>query len=85
MDLGTWIDHAESQVVQTSWAALALMSARYPCSEPIEKAVKFVMSRQASVRNTHIAVNCRPSAKNQPFRMAHGLTVLLLEFTLGLA
>jgi len=50
MELGTWVDHAESQVVQTSWAALALMSARYPDPEPIEEAVKFVMSKQASVR-----------------------------------
>ena len=50
MELGTWVDHAESHVVQTSWAALALMSARYPRPGPIEKAVEFVMSRQASVR-----------------------------------
>jgi lanosterol synthase len=57
MELGTWVDHAESQVVQTSWAALALMSARYPDSEPIEKAVKFVMSKQASVRKLYVEVN----------------------------
>jgi squalene cyclase len=67
MELGTWVDHAESQVVQTSWAALALMSARYPCSEPIQKAVGFVMSKQASVRMPHIEVNCGLSTKMKPF------------------
>ncbi|EGN92185.1 hypothetical protein SERLA73DRAFT_99556 [Serpula lacrymans var. lacrymans S7.3] len=41
-----WIEHANSQVVQTCWAAMALMYASYPDPEPIEKAVKLVMSRQ---------------------------------------
>ncbi|PBK72268.1 terpene synthase [Armillaria solidipes] len=41
-----WIEHAESQVVQTCWATMALMYAEYPYPEPIEKAVQLVMSRQ---------------------------------------
>uniref|UniRef100_A0A0W0G8S3 Putative terpene synthase n=1 Tax=Moniliophthora roreri TaxID=221103 RepID=A0A0W0G8S3_MONRR len=41
-----WIDHENTQVVQTSWAAMALMYGRYPHAEPLEKAVKLVMSRQ---------------------------------------
>ncbi|KAF7798580.1 hypothetical protein EIP86_009802 [Pleurotus ostreatoroseus] len=45
-EIGAWVEHEESQVVQTSWAAMALMYARYPDPEPIERAVKLVMSRQ---------------------------------------
>ncbi|KAF9221375.1 terpene synthase [Gyrodon lividus] len=42
----TWIEHESTQVVQTCWATMALMYARYPNLEPIERAVKLVMSRQ---------------------------------------
>ncbi|KAE9408701.1 terpene synthase [Gymnopus androsaceus JB14] len=42
----TWIEHKDSQVVQTCWAAMALMYAGYPHPEPLEKAVKLVMDRQ---------------------------------------
>jgi len=45
----TWVEHEESQVVQTAWAVLSLIYARYPHPEPIEKGVKFVMSRQLPV------------------------------------
>jgi lanosterol synthase len=45
-----WVEHADSQVVQTCWATMALMYARYPFAEPLEKAVKLVMSRQLPVR-----------------------------------
>ncbi|KAG9312937.1 hypothetical protein JVU11DRAFT_6371 [Chiua virens] len=45
-EVGYWVDHENTQVVQTCWAAMALMYARYPYPEPIEKAVKLVMSRQ---------------------------------------
>ncbi|KAG9104304.1 Lanosterol synthase (Oxidosqualene--lanosterol cyclase) [Ceratobasidium sp. 370] len=45
---GVWVEHEMSQVVQTSWAALALMYAEYPHREPIERAVRLVMSRQLS-------------------------------------
>ncbi|KAI9511568.1 terpene synthase [Russula earlei] len=41
-----WVEHEETQVVQTSWAAMALMYAEYPYTEPITKAVALVMSRQ---------------------------------------
>ncbi|KAF8629085.1 hypothetical protein AX15_003578 [Amanita polypyramis BW_CC] len=41
-----WIEHENSQVVQTCWAAMSLMYAHYPYPEPIERAVKLVMSRQ---------------------------------------
>ncbi|KZP01638.1 terpene synthase [Calocera viscosa TUFC12733] len=43
---GQWVDHAMSQVVNTAWATLALIYAKYPQREPIERAVKLVMSRQ---------------------------------------
>lgn len=43
---GTWIQHEKSQVVQTCWATMALMYAKYPDPEPIRKAVKLVIDRQ---------------------------------------
>lgn len=46
---GAWVEHAESQVIQTCWAVMALMYARYPHAEPIERAVRLVMSRQRPV------------------------------------
>ena len=45
-----WVEKEESQVVQTAWAVMGLMYAKYPHPEPIERAVKLVMSRQLSVR-----------------------------------
>ncbi|TFK45957.1 terpene synthase [Heliocybe sulcata] len=41
-----WVEHKRTQVVQTAWAAMALMYAQYPDPVPIERAVKLVMSRQ---------------------------------------
>ncbi|KDR67988.1 hypothetical protein GALMADRAFT_257537 [Galerina marginata CBS 339.88] len=41
-----WVEHENTQVVQTCWAVMALMYAKYPHAEPIEKAVRLVMSRQ---------------------------------------
>ncbi|KAL6304502.1 terpenoid cyclases/protein prenyltransferase alpha-alpha toroid [Sparassis latifolia] len=41
-----WVEHEQTQVVQTCWAAMALMYARYPDPEPIKRAVRLVMSRQ---------------------------------------
>jgi len=55
-----WIEHEDTQVVQTSWAAMALMYAKYPYTEPIEKAVALVMSRQLPVRDFS-ATLCAPS------------------------
>ena len=44
-----WVEHEQTQVVQTCWAAMALIYAHYPYPEPIERAVKLVMSRQLPV------------------------------------
>lgn len=38
----------ESQVVMTSWAVIALLVARYPHREPVERGVNLVMGRQRS-------------------------------------
>ena len=45
-ETGQYVQHAESQVVQTCWAILGIMEAGFPHREPIEKAVKLVMGRQ---------------------------------------
>lgn len=44
-----WVEHEETQVVQTCWAAMSLMYAKYPYPDPIERAVNLVMSRQLPV------------------------------------
>ncbi|KAJ7187974.1 terpene synthase [Mycena filopes] len=41
-----YVQHEESQVVQTSWATMALMYAKYPDVAPIRSAVSLVRSRQ---------------------------------------
>ncbi|KKK12356.1 hypothetical protein P175DRAFT_0459005 [Aspergillus ochraceoroseus IBT 24754] len=41
-----YVQHEQSQVCQTAWASLALMEAGYPHKEPLEKAMKLMMSRQ---------------------------------------
>ncbi|KAG7124755.1 Lanosterol synthase like protein [Verticillium longisporum] len=42
-----WVEHQSgSLVVQTAWAALALMEAEYPDVGPIKRAIRFIMSRQ---------------------------------------
>ena len=48
-ELGAWVEHENTQVVQTCWAVMSLMYARYPYPEPIEKGVQLVMSRQRPV------------------------------------
>ena len=45
-EMGVYTPHANSQVVQTCWALIGLMEAKYPDREPLEKAVKLVMGRQ---------------------------------------
>lgn len=45
-----WVDHKDTQVVGTCWAAMALMYAKYPDPAPIANAVRLVMSRQLPVR-----------------------------------
>ncbi|RYP44398.1 hypothetical protein DL768_009130 [Monosporascus sp. mg162] len=41
-----WIQHERSQVVNTSWAMLALMHAGYPDSRPIQRGLELIQSRQ---------------------------------------
>lgn len=41
-----YIHHQRSQVVQTSWAILALLAAKYPEPEPIKRACQLIMSKQ---------------------------------------
>lgn len=48
-ELSAWVEHKDTQVVQTCWAVLALMHAKYPHAEPIERGVRLVMSRQHPV------------------------------------
>ena len=43
---GVYTPHERSQVVQTCWVIIALLEAEYPEREPLERAVKMVMSRQ---------------------------------------
>jgi lanosterol synthase len=47
--LGTWVEHEKTQIVQTCWAVMSLMHAKYPYPEPIRKGVQMVMSRQRPV------------------------------------
>lgn len=42
----TYIHHEKSQVVQTAWAVLALMEAKYPDQTPIRRAIELLMRRQ---------------------------------------
>lgn len=60
--LGVYCQHSTAQVVQTAWAILCLVSARYPHKEPIERAVKLLMDRQLDVRALRLAMNapCSP-------------------------
>lgn len=41
-----YIPHAQSQVVNTSWATLSLMAAQYPDKSIIEKGINLIISRQ---------------------------------------
>ncbi|KAJ7050525.1 terpenoid cyclases/protein prenyltransferase alpha-alpha toroid [Mycena amicta] len=45
-EVGQWVDHEDTQVVQTCWAVMALMYAKYPNPEPLERGVALVMARQ---------------------------------------
>ncbi|KAK5116194.1 hypothetical protein LTR62_008520 [Meristemomyces frigidus] len=46
-ETGQWCPHPDgSQVVQTAWAAIALMKAEYPHQAPFERAVRLLMQRQ---------------------------------------
>ncbi|GJJ68776.1 lanosterol synthase [Entomortierella parvispora] len=41
-----YVEHDETQVVQTSWALMALMAAKCPNQEAIRRGVKMIMDRQ---------------------------------------
>lgn len=43
---GKYVPHEKSQVINTSWALLALMAANYPDRLPIEKGIRLLMDRQ---------------------------------------
>jgi len=46
-ETGKWCPHPDgSQVVNTAWAAIAMMKGEYPHREPLERAVKLLMQRQ---------------------------------------
>ncbi|KAI8907346.1 terpenoid cyclases/protein prenyltransferase alpha-alpha toroid [Gorgonomyces haynaldii] len=45
-ETGVWVNHEQSQVVQTAWALLSLMAARYPNKQVIDRGIKLIMSRQ---------------------------------------
>jgi len=46
-ETGQWDPHpAGSQVVQTAWVVIALLAARYPARDPMERAVGLLMRRQ---------------------------------------
>ncbi|UKN02492.1 terpene cyclase/mutase family protein [Paracrocinitomix mangrovi] len=41
-----YIQHEDGQIINTGWALLGLMKAKYPDKQAIEKGVEFLMSRQ---------------------------------------
>ncbi|KAH9248062.1 lanosterol synthase [Batrachochytrium salamandrivorans] len=45
-ETGVWVNHKQSQVVQTAWALMSLMAAKYPMPSPIKKGIALIMSRQ---------------------------------------
>ncbi|CAB4387871.1 unnamed protein product [Rhizophagus irregularis] len=47
-ETGIYHEHSQSQVVNTAWALLGLMSAKYPDEKPIQRGIELLMSRQLS-------------------------------------
>lgn len=43
---GVYTQHPQSQVVQTAWVVIGLLKAEYPDREPIQRALRLIMSRQ---------------------------------------
>jgi hypothetical protein len=72
-EMSAWIEHADTQIVQTCWAAMGLMYAKYPNPEPVTKAVKLVMSRQRPVRRLHLLTHETELTDFRNDRMDHGL------------
>lgn len=40
--------NTQSQVVNTAWAVMSLLEAKYPEEEPIRRGIQFIMQRQQS-------------------------------------
>lgn len=47
-ELGFYVDHKDTQIVQTAWACIGLMQAGYPDMEPIVRGIRMIMARQQS-------------------------------------
>jgi lanosterol synthase len=45
-EIGEWVNLDKSTVINTSWAVLALLIAKYPNPEPIKRGCRLVMERQ---------------------------------------
>lgn len=45
-ETGEYHEHAQTQVVQTAWAVMGLLAAKYPDLEPIRRGVRLIASRQ---------------------------------------
>eukprot|EP01133_Synstelium_polycarpum_P014997 gene14997-17733_t len=41
-----YVQHEQSQIVNTAWALLTLMAARYPSRDPLERGIKYLISKQ---------------------------------------
>ena len=41
-----YVQHADGQIINTAWAILGLLQAKYPNMAPIERGIQFLLSRQ---------------------------------------
>jgi lanosterol synthase len=47
-ETGVWHDHAQTQVVQTSWAVIALLHGQYPDKDVLRRGLALIVQRQQS-------------------------------------
>lgn len=45
-ETGEWVGLDQSTVINTAWAVMALLTAKYPDQEPIKRGCRLIMSRQ---------------------------------------
>lgn len=45
-EIHTYVRHVKSEVVQSSWALLALLSSQYPDEKPLQRSARFLMNKQ---------------------------------------
>lgn len=45
-EIGEWVNHEKSQVVNTAWAVLSLLAAQYPDKQPIQRGIQLISQRQ---------------------------------------